>query len=296
MLSPKPSLSYYAPVFKYCSLNFFIYQNVSLFFMKQTKILQKVLLKKFLFLGFFMIMTIDLFGQDPLYQTNSNLPCIRRTFHPHVFIILDSLQNPVISTQEMTQYFEKLNQAFEPICISFSPCNISYVKDYSFEIISDTIEINALASRNQKKRRINIYFTGFVFSENINSFSMFNGITNDRGALIIVPKTGIGLIHEMGHTFGLYHTFENKFGREKVDQSNCATAGDMICDTPAMPAGVFKNKDCEYVSILKDSDDAFYKPEIGNYMSHYFCAHCFFSREQYIKMAENYLSSPFKMW
>lgn len=41
--------------------------------------------------------------------------------------------------------------------------------------------------------------------------------------------------HEVGHVLGLYHPFETQFGNECTDGSNCATAGDRICDTPASP-------------------------------------------------------------
>lgn len=42
--------------------------------------------------------------------------------------------------------------------------------------------------------------------------------------------------HEMGHMLGLPHTFENSFGDEDVDGSDCLTEGDRFCDTPASPA------------------------------------------------------------
>lgn len=264
--------------------------------MKPTLFLLRKIVQNLLLGSFILLLINPVSAQDPLYYTNTNLPCIQRTFHPHVFIVRDSFTNPIISNQELTTYFEKLNQAFAPICIDFKPCQIDFLDDYSFESITDDKEIESLVSRKQKKRRINIYFTGSVFDEEINSFSTFNGIRDTLGATLIVPKTGRGLIHEMGHTFGLLHVFETEFGLEKADQSNCATAGDLICDTPAMPEIKIKNNICAYESDQKDPVGAYYKPEIGNYMTHYFCAHCFFSREQYIRMAENYLSSPFNMW
>ncbi len=39
--------------------------------------------------------------------------------------------------------------------------------------------------------------------------------------------------HEMGHCFGLYHTFETEYGEECPDESDCEYDGDLVCDTPA---------------------------------------------------------------
>ena len=43
------------------------------------------------------------------------------------------------------------------------------------------------------------------------------------------------LSHELGHYFDLYHTHETSFGTECPSGSNCQSAGDMVCDTPADP-------------------------------------------------------------
>jgi hypothetical protein len=62
--------------------------------------------------------------------------------------------------------------------------------------------------------------------------------------------------HEMGHCFGLYHTFSTTYGEENIDRSgqctNCFLTGDLLCDTEADPhsdtndTGNDINEDCEY--------------------------------------------------
>lgn len=86
------------------------------------------------------------------------------------------------------------------------------------------------------------------------------------------------LAHEIGHFLGLYHTFESSFGSELVDGSNCAIAGDLICDTPADPGMSFTEVDsltCTWNNQGNEFDingDA-YTPSTVNFMS-YSAIHC----------------------
>jgi hypothetical protein len=79
--------------------------------------------------------------------------------------------------------------------------------------------------------------------------------------------------HEFGHYFGLYHTAETGYGIERVDGSNCSTAGDRICDTPADPGelySVYVNySNCEMKGYREENSGLEYHPQIYNYMSYY---------------------------
>jgi len=61
------------------------------------------------------------------------------------------------------------------------------------------------------------------------------------------------VIHELGHFFGLAHTFECRYGLESA--ATCSDTGDMVCDTPPDrgPLGVNGIASCSDGSILNGS-------------------------------------------
>jgi hypothetical protein len=71
--------------------------------------------------------------------------------------------------------------------------------------------------------------------------------------------------HEMGHCFGLYHTFERHFGTENIPRSgdcrNCTVAGDLLCDTRADPhsdtydTGTRIDANCNFTGTLTQACD-----------------------------------------
>lgn len=142
---------------------------------------------------------------------------------------------------------------------------------------------------------LNAYFVNAFSDIGLGGYSYFlaNSIISTRSFLLTSPTStendmGNRLIpHEFGHLFNLYHTFQGATGftPELVTRgvgANCATAGDLICDTPADPYGragvslTTVNGCPVYKGTATDPTGALYAPLISNIMSYYFpCTHDF---------------------
>lgn len=97
--------------------------------------------------------------------------------------------------------------------------------------------------------------------------------------------------HEVGHFFGLLHTFNgwdhdpwqaskhgnpapatspNQVPTEYENESNCEIAGDYICDTPPdYNFGYFWYQDCNYQGGAKDPTGALVNPDESNFMGYF---------------------------
>lgn len=258
-----------------------------------------------LFLGAFFVN-----GQE-LDTRQAPLPCVDKTFSVVAHIILDSLGNPNVTETEITEAIEAANAAFAPICIGFEVCEFRNIPNFQYDMLNrQTTEWEELQVKYHVARRINMFFVEDFGATQpyICGFAGLGDITELERSGIVIRKgdcTSPGtIIHEFGHYFDLLHTFEGN-REELVNGSNCATTGDLICDTPADPfrigdmvaTYVDEAQGCRFILGDRDPNGEYYAPHVGNYMSYYpsSCA-CGFTYEQYLKMANTYLNAPEKMW
>lgn len=114
---------------------------------------------------------------------------------------------------------------------------------------------------NRRPGYVNIFYVG--------SNGGFGGSAVLDMAMVTQSGTSSTLVHELGHILGLGHT--DGGAPELVDGSNCATAGDHICDTPADPGlylpGVVDLATCTYVGAMTDANGDTYQPIVNNIMS-----------------------------
>ena len=92
------------------------------------------------------------------------------------------------------------------------------------------------------------------------------------------------LVHELGHLLGLQHTVTLIGEPELVDGSNCSTAADGLCDTPAepypIPAGMIDPLTCAYTGDLVDINGDAYAPMLDNIMAVGWCQPDTFTPQQ----------------
>lgn len=235
-------------------------------------------------------------------QTKKRLPCIDKEFSIVAHIFKDSLGNPAATEAEIIGWIDGTNEYFDSICITFNVCEFQYHDNFTYTNHNRDEEWAEMQTLYHVKNRINIFYVHNIqIPENACGYAGLGAITNlNSSGIVIMAGCGIGThAHEMGHYFGLEHTFMDGQTTELVDGSNSLITADNIADTPAdpyihpMPMALYVNG-CRFISMLTDANGDFYDPIVGNIMSYYPCR-CSFTCEQYLKMAETATTMP-QMW
>ncbi len=205
-----------------------------------------------------------------------------------------------ISLAVLNEGLSNLNYFYQPAGIEFFICDTNIIQSTNWYDFNSSQE-SALASGNEVTDAVNVFFVNTITigSGSYCGYARFpsNNLSSNRILMKNSCTTNAPngtFVHEFGHYFSLYHTHQStEFGnnhvnaenvRRSTSQANCATKGDLLCDTEADPSGSTSN--CMYSSGGADRFGISYTPPVDNVMSYYSDA-CGgrFTPQQYTRMS-----------
>jgi hypothetical protein len=236
---------------------------------------------------------------------------VNKEFLIVVNIVRDVNGNSDVNTADIQTTLNQVNTVYSPIGVSFTVCQFNYIDNFQYDSLVLNTIINGkkleLDPQYRLQHRINMYFISEPDLKPNETSPLTPPITCGYAALggiaeygsIVIRKTCIDVItiaHELGHFFGLSHPFDNTIP-ELANESNCSTAGDKICDTPADPyttgnnINMYIDLNCNFIYAGQDANHESYAPDVSNIMSYYTPCVCLtFTHDQYESMATYYLS------
>lgn len=222
----------------------------------------------------------------------------------------------VLSKQQIRNALVNASDNLSEAGLSFAVTEFNYINNSNYYNFSSTQE-EALRAEHYRENTINIYFVNSLVADgsSVCGYAYLPGgpdLVMMRNSCTTGGKT---LSHELGHFFGLEHTFETRHGVELVVRTgeesenckepdctplapNCDTAGDLVCDTPADRLGIQDNLNslCEYTGTATDDNGDPFDPDTRNIMS-YRSNSCRnrFSPGQYERMTAAYTIAKFHL-
>jgi hypothetical protein len=176
---------------------------------------------------------------------------------------------------------QQLNEYYINAGVQFYQCGgVNFIDSDEYYNFERPME-RAVCNPRDRPGAMNVYFFNSVSDGMGQQYCGYTYFPNSRRDRILM-RNDCALnesifAHEVGHFFSLYHTHgKTNFGTtdELVDGSNCLTAGDNICDTPADP-NLYKKVDstCVYTGAETDLQGDPFEPDPANIMS-YAPRHC----------------------
>jgi hypothetical protein len=225
--------------------------------------------------------------------------CLNKELSVVFWIVLDSLGVNNVIPGNIATCINTLNKYFKPICLKFDSCITKFIPEHEYNKWDRPAhEPKIVGTFNYHvEKTINIYLVNTIVVP-----GGANGYAHPPGGrdVIVLRKsalTGMTPVHEMGHFFGLPHTFaeistnsDDGPSSELANLSNSQTMGDGFWDTDADPyAGVLTPGPCGFQYGPKDANNQYYVPPVDNIMSYWSCR-CRFTIEQFNWMVYMYLT------
>lgn len=169
---------------------------------------------------------------------------------------------------------QDINGKYTPSMQFFQYGSVDYINSDLFYTCPDSQQVrDSLAQKNRVANTLNVYFTNLVNICGQNT----SGVPSNISVLVDIacgnPDRPASFAHETGHQFSLRHTFDTSSGVECPSGSNCATAGDLICDTPADPNCGTVDVNCVWIDaacpLPAGCDATPYAPPTTNIMIYY---------------------------
>lgn len=137
------------------------------------------------------------------------------------------------------QELELANQAFGQGSISFYISDIDFIDNPAW-FTFDLAQISNIHSAYNDANAINVYLVNTFANAGVGGYAH---LPNQSPSNVVFLSVSEGpkyvLAHELGHHFNLVHTFNETFmdgpNNSAAYNGDCATTGDMICDTPPEP-------------------------------------------------------------
>ena len=174
-----------------------------------------------------------------------------------------------------TVLLHDINDLLEPAGINLFLCSdIQFIDDSDLYNYKKSMESSLLSGCCQPNT-IYLYFHNPFTTPSGNPLCGYAYFPGWKDMVVVgrnCAQDGSTLVHEFGHYFGLIHTHgisNLNLTDELADYSNCAAAGDDICDTPADPK-LDQNVDstCLYTGTGSDANGQLFDPDPSNFMSY----------------------------
>ena len=205
--------------------------------------------------------------------------------------ICEISSNPVISINDIRLAMTEVQAVFRLAAINLIESSVT-----SFTWPNCTVDYDSSSSfnnfilENSADGAIPLVFVRDIVSSKLSFF--IGGYGGPNSPVVLTSARRNTIAHELGHKFGLSHTFECEYGFET--SAECEITGDRVCDTPPDhgPKGVFGIAECLDNTNLNGTCDCEGKcggtgscttgerPDCSKIMSYYHCWPGDFSNSQ----------------